>query len=160
MSLVELDDADYHTDDCVYTACRVRESDDKSEWFKMLEYEFGSSYTKTLLNAAFQHSHFGVYKVIAQGIVIGTFIVVLFKCNFADGHRGSALLIEAFVVDKAHQRKGHGGKIFHQLCRQMAIKYDYNHPSKNMWCLRRHCVPRIRAYSGLISLTRRASRDR
>jgi hypothetical protein len=93
--------------------------------FSILSEEFGPEYAKESLDRALSDPFFGVYaaKDANNANVVATFIVCIFEAVFVDGMIGSALMIDSFAVKHSLQGQGIGGKVFHNLCRGIAMSF-------------------------------------
>ena len=93
--------------------------------FSILSEEFGPEYAKESLERTLSDPFCGVYAVkeTEDADVVAAFIVYIFEAVFVDGMIGSALMIDSFAVQHSPQGNGIGGKVFHDLCRGIAMSF-------------------------------------
>ena len=116
-----------------YVAIRSRDREDASDAMGVLRAQFGD-YADNVLDRMFSESEtmvvpagmYVVYEVVdVDGRPSGrtpcaAFAIVLYECLFPDdGWRGSACMVDAFAVDKAYEKRGIGGQVFHSLLRSV-----------------------------------------
>lgn len=117
--------------DCLRTAdgrlhtCRAHSLEDmeRLETRRIFAGRLGVEYAKQMATRTAGDPSVGVFAVRCDGATVAAFAVVLYACVFHDGDHGVAVMVDSFAVDASHEGTGIGGRVYHELVRELAARH-------------------------------------